>query len=56
MTLMTLILELAVIENGTLNRRKNTDYNFIRDELDRRTFAESGDYMTRSFSVALRIL
>jgi hypothetical protein len=48
-------IELATIENGTLrSQKKNTDYNFIRDELARRTFAESGDYMTRSFSVALK--
>jgi len=48
-------IELAVIENGTLrSQKKNTEYSFIRDELARRTFAESGDYMTRSFSVSLK--
>ena len=48
-------IELAVIENGRVrSNTKNTNYSFIRDELARRTFAESGDYMTKSFSVALK--
>ena len=48
-------IELAVIENGILrSQKKNTEYSFIRDELARRTFAESGDYMVRSFGVSLR--
>ncbi len=48
-------IELAVIENGILrSQKKNTDYSFIRDELARRTFAESGDYVTKSFSIGLR--
>ena len=48
-------IELAVIENGVLRSQvKNTNYSFIRDELARRTFAESGDYMTKSFSVSVK--
>jgi len=48
-------VELATIENGTLrSQKKNTDYGFIRDELARRTYAESGDYMVKSFDVTLR--
>ena len=48
-------IELAVIQDRALRtQKKNTEYSFIRDELARRTFAESGDYMTRSFSVALK--
>ena len=48
-------VELAVIEDGILRTQsKNTNYGFIRDELARRTFAESGDYMTKSFSVSLK--
>jgi len=48
-------IELAVIENGVLrSQKKNTDYSFIRDELARRTFAESGDYVTRSFNIGLK--
>ena len=33
---------------------KNTNYGFIRDELARRTFAESGDYTVKSFGVSVR--
>ena len=48
-------IELAVIDNGILrSQKKNTDYSFIRDELARRTFAESGDYVTKSFGIGLR--
>jgi len=48
-------IELAVIENGVLrSQKKNTDYSFIRDELARRTFAESGDYVTKSFNIGLK--
>ena len=48
-------IELATIENGILRAQvKNTNYSFIKDELARRTFAESGDYMTRSFNVGLK--
>ncbi len=48
-------VELAVIQDGILrSQKKNTDYGFIRDELARRTFAESGDYMVKSFDVSLR--
>ena len=48
-------IELAVIDNGILRSQvKNTNYGFIRDELARRTFAESGDYTVKNFSVALK--
>ena len=48
-------IELAVIQDGVLrSQKKNTDYSFIRDELARRTFAESGDYMVRSFDVSMK--
>ncbi len=48
-------VELAVIENGQLRSQvKNTQYSFIQDELARRTYAESGDYVVKSFSVGLR--
>ena len=48
-------VELAVIDNGLLRSQvKNTNYGFIRDELARRTFAESGDYTVKSFGVSVR--
>ena len=48
-------VELAVIENGRLRSQvKNTNYGFIRDELARRTYAESGDYVIKSFNVTMR--
>ena len=48
-------IELAVIDNGVLRSQvKNTNYSFIKDELARRTFAESGDYMVKSFSVSMK--
>ena len=48
-------IELAVIQDGVLRSQvKNTEYGFIRDELARRTFAESGDYMVKSFSVSMK--
>ena len=48
-------IELAVIDNGALRSQvKNTNYSFIKDELARRTFAESGDYMVKSFSVSMK--
>ena len=46
---------MAVIQDGVLRSQvKNTEYGFIRDELARRTFAESGDYMVKSFSVSMK--
>ena len=48
-------IELAVIQDGTLkSQTKNTKYNFIADELARRTFAESGDYTIKSFDVSVK--
>ena len=48
-------VELAVIENGVLRSQvKNTNYSFIKDELARRTYAESGDYVIKSFNVTMR--
>lgn len=48
-------IELATIENGILKSKKeNTEYNLIRDELARRTYAESGDYYVTPFQVSAK--
>ena len=48
-------IELAVIQDGVLrSQKKNTEYSFIKDELARRTFAESGDYMVKSFDISMK--
>jgi len=48
-------VELAVVVDGVLRSQvKNTNYGVIRDELARRTYAESGDYMVKSFNVSLK--
>ena len=48
-------IELAVIEQGNLkSQTKNTKYNFIADELARRTHAESGDYTIKAFDVSVK--
>ena len=48
-------VELAVIDKGVLkSQTKNTSYNFIADELARRTYAESGDYTIKPFDVTLK--
>ena len=48
-------VELAVIENGKLkSQKKHTSYNFIADELARRTYAESGDYTIKPFDVSVK--
>ena len=45
-------VELAEIKNGVLrSQTKSTQYSMIGDELARRTYSESGDYTTKSFSV-----
>ncbi len=45
-------VELAEIRNGELRSQvKNTQYNMVADELARRTYAESGDYTVRPFSI-----
>ena len=48
-------VQLAVVENGIL-RTKNveTQYSVVSDELARRTYAESGDYVTTPFDVTVR--
>ena len=48
-------VELAVIENGILRSKKETDqYAIVSDELARRTYAESGDYITKPFDVTVK--
>ncbi len=48
-------IELAVIEDGTLqSQTTNTKYNYIADELARRTHAESGDYTVTPFDVIVK--
>ena len=48
-------VELAVIEDGILRSKKETDqYAIVSDELARRTYAESGDYITKPFDVAVK--
>jgi hypothetical protein len=43
------------IENGNIReRRDRTEYNKIGDELAKRTFDESGDYIVRGFTVYTR--
>ena len=44
-------VELASVRNGNLTTKTTTtQYNLIADELARRTFDESGDYITKPFS------
>jgi len=48
-------VELAVIRDGVLQSiNSNTEYNLIRDELARRTYAESGDYCVTPFDVSVK--
>ena len=48
-------VELASVRNGILRTRPTTsDYNILNDELARRTFAESGNYTVKPFSVSVR--
>ena len=48
-------VELAVVENGILKSKKETDnYAIVNDELARRTYAESGDYVTKPFDVTVK--
>ena len=45
-------VELAVVERGVLKSKvKHTTYNVIADELARRTYDESGDYVIKPFVV-----
>ena len=48
-------VELASVTNGVLKTRPTTsDYNILGDELARRTFAESGDYTVKPFSISVK--
>jgi len=48
-------IELATVDNGTLTSQKvNPEYNFIADELARRTYEESGDYTIKPFNITVR--
>ena len=48
-------VELASVRSGVLRTRPTTsDYNILNDELARRTFAESGNYTVKPFSVSVR--
>ena len=48
-------IELAVIQDGNLkSQTKNTKYNFLADELARRTYAESGDYSIKQFDITVK--
>jgi hypothetical protein len=48
-------VELATIVDGTIRSKTEDDkYSFIKDELARRTYAESGDYLVSPFDVSVR--
>ena len=48
-------VELASVREGNLTTKTTTpQYNLIADELARRTFDESGDYITKPFSIKVR--
>ena len=48
-------VELATVRSGNLTTKTTTtEYNLIADELARRTFDESGDYITKPFSIKVR--
>ena len=48
-------VELASVRSGILRTKATTsDYNILDDELARRTFAESGDYTTKPFSITVK--
>ena len=48
-------IELIQIKNGeTIRLVKDTDYNVIRDELAKRTYEESGDYIVKGMIPRLR--
>ena len=53
--MMMILLNLHLVRSGELRTRPTTsDYNLIDDELARRTFAESGDYTVKPFSIRVR--
>jgi len=48
-------IELATVNDGALRSKKQTnDYSIITDELARRTYSESGDYVTDPFQISLK--
>ena len=48
-------IELAVVKDGELqSQTANTNYNYIADELARRTHAESGDYTVTPFDLIVK--
>ena len=48
-------VELATINDGVLRTQVNTtEYNLIADELARRTYNESGDYVIKPFDLSVR--
>ena len=48
-------IELATIDNGRLKSQiVNPKYNFIADELARRTYEESGDYTIKPFDITVK--
>jgi hypothetical protein len=48
-------VELATINGGVLRSKvTTTEYNLIADELARRTYSESGDYIVKPFDVSIK--
>jgi hypothetical protein len=48
-------VELATINDGVLRSQvTTTEYNLIADELARRTYSESGDYIIKPFDVSIK--
>ena len=48
-------IELATVKKGDLvTKTTTTQYNLIANELARRTFDESGDYITKPFAIKVR--
>ena len=51
----TSFIELAEVQNGLLRKiASNTEYNYLGDELARRTFDESGHYYVRAFNTSVK--
>jgi len=51
----TSFIELAEVQNGFLRKiASNTEYNYLGDELARRTFDESGHYYVRAFNTTVK--
>ena len=48
-------VELATVKDGILRSKKETtEYSLIADELARRTYSESGDYVTDPFQISVK--